>query len=263
MQPRLFLACVCSFLALQCHTAMAGDPTPVDPGEFEHSGFNLPKGAFDLHPIAKSSWGITERVTANLGLVTGPAASVKVGVVRIDKFALGLAPEARSGWNFHTWQAGLQAGGTVDLPHVRFDFGGEFGVAHTYVKAVNDPDNDIYIAESSLTQPFLLVMGGVQWVASPQTVLRCGGIGNVLPSASAPASLSFGNPTFSLNVVHGAHRFRYSLGVDVAHFVVTDQFLARMPESSRGFVGSLPTWLPFPTIELWWRLGKLHPGHTE
>lgn len=224
--------------------AVASASEPLTSGEFRNTAQTLEKGRFALHPILPSTYGINDFMDVKssiLGLIGGPNASLEVGLVDGDGYALSVEPAASTSWNFASLTGGVTVNNTLAMGENRLNLqvGGTFAQVPDFV--LND--NGELVQQGSSTAIGVPIGVGYDLVKSDQVTWRFTGNTNLVGLGDNPSAIL----AFSWNKAL-AQRFRLALG---AGAYVGQNPLAGLPGGLFDNVNMLI--LPLPTLELWWK----------
>lgn len=227
--------------------AFAQDPALAS-GEFRNTADTTPKGEFVIHPLLRSSYGLTDKLDFKLSplgfLAGGPQLFVEYQLVGGDGPHLSIEPSASASWNFRSFSAGGMVRSTFPVGPHRFNLsaGGTYG--QTYVRDADlNTDGDQPQTTVGASVPLNV---GFDLVPSDATTVRFVLNTEVLAMTSGVFAGSLG-----INWNHAfGDRFRLSLG-GVLLYGVVPGFYQALADAG---LPAVPPILPFPTFELWWRL---------
>jgi hypothetical protein len=217
-------------------------------GEFRNNAYTTQRGDVVLHPLLKTHIGLAKGLDVKfpiLGQIAGPRASVELGLVQGDAFALSIEPEAGASWSGGSFHGNAVARTTIGVGEHRFNLSAGGGYTHATITTIDADGNE---TTSSLDFALIPVNLGFDLVATDRTTVRF--VANTDVGAILATDVKAGLVGFNWNHAAG-DKFRVSAGVAayVGENPITDLL------DSIGIEGGpdLAT-LPLPTLELWWTI---------
>jgi hypothetical protein len=223
----------------------AGGQLPA--GEFRNNAYTTEAGAFAIHPLMKSHFGVTDRVDVKVpfvGEIFGPRGSVEVGLVQTERLAVSIEPEFALGWGFRQRFGGATARWTLASERGRMNFNvGGFYQRTEEPQSTTSPVDPADLVSEVLSVP---VNVGYDLIASERTTWRFVGTTDAGAFARGVAN---GTVAFNWNHATG-ERFRVALGAGMLFGGLPDIVDDLDGPVNVGELGILP----YPTVELWWSL---------
>jgi len=218
--------------------------------ELDDTAYTINRGVV-LHPLTRSTFGIMKHLDAKAsipGWILGPRLAVEYSPIESKMLALSIEPEATSLWGFKNWDAGATLHASVGTgrrrDHGKINASAGFFDGHRYTLDNTSTSQDETTNE--MYQMIPIDLGYDVYTGSSRSVIRVDAGTDVAMAMATDAP----NATFEANFNHSTgDNFRYSLGVGAAY-----------GENPFAGVKAVPAviqnvkFLPYPTVELWWRL---------
>ena len=235
------------WVSLGVSVSLAQDPG-IASGEFRNTADTTPKGEFVIHPLLRSSYGVSDKLDIKLSplgfLLGGPQVFVEYQLVGGDGVHVSIEPAANTTWNFRSYAVGGMVRSTVPVGANRFNLsaGGTYG--QTYLRDSDlNTEGDQPLTTQGVTVPLNV---GFDLVPSDRTTVRF-----VLNTEVLAMTQGVLVGTLGGNWNHAfGDRFRFSVGAVLLFGAVPGW--ANAMESAG--LPRLPLIIPAPTFELWWRL---------
>lgn len=211
---------------------------PIEAQEFYETGYTLPKGELLIHPIAPSSYGLTDQITLQtspLAWIGAPNLGVRYGLPGQEGSATSVSLGLAGSWDMSSVGASVGAAHTWG-GKAEDSFSVEGAVS---VTRVDLGDGATLVLGVPLTGDYLHPLNDRSWLRAYV---------NVDPWSIATTGAFTGS--VGGDWTYGWDYLRLGLGLAV----VDGRQVQVQIESVGGEADWVPAVLPVPTLALWWRI---------
>ena len=213
--------------------ATVAEATPLESAEFYNTAHTLKQGEKVIHPLLPSMFGVSDSMnlkTSFLGWLGGPNISSEIGFSESETSAMSADVIFSSSWDF---SSASSVGGQLN-----YTSGGP--LTNRFNASAALLRNSV-AGDSSLSIPISL---GYDIVSSESTTIQFTGASNIGTFIDGSASGSIGAAWNK-----GWDSYRIRLGLTAAYLSIDEQTQEVLEE----FGVDLPSFLPLPEFQMWWR----------
>lgn len=211
---------------------------PLELHELPGTAINAPAGEFLIHPVAPSSWGITDNImlqTSLLGWFGAPNATVQLGLFHGDDSAGAVAVGAASTWDLSSVSASASGLYTRGDGQRSLSLTAGVGVSRTV-----SGDDEVVAISTPVSGTWLKSL-------SDRSALR---------AYAQLDPLTMVQSQYFAGVVGGDWSYGWDyLRIGLGLALMNGQLIVTQLDTAGVDSTWVPVVIPFPTLALWWRLG--------